>query len=110
MTSDRKGPPIIIQRFVENAIHHSLINKEEGDRKLLVNISLEKDFIKYTIADNGIGRKRAAELKAMNRPEHIPYGIEISRKRIELHNHNGIHESISISDLEKDNLPAGTKV
>ncbi len=110
LNSDIKVPPLIIQPFVENAIHHGLINKEEDDRKLTVTISMEKEYIKYTITDNGVGRKKAALLKAMNKPEHIPYGIEISRKRVELHNHNGVHESIFITDLEKDNLPAGTKV
>jgi ligand-binding sensor domain-containing protein len=110
LNSDIKVPPLIVQPFVENAIHHGLVNKEEGECKLTIDISLEKEYIKYTIIDNGIGRKQAALLKTMNKPEHVPYGIEITRKRVELHNHNGIHESILITDLEKESVPAGTKV
>jgi streptogramin lyase len=110
LNSDIKVPPLIVQPFVENAIHHGLINKEEGDCKLSIDISLEREHIKYTVLDNGIGRKKAAVLKTLNKPEHVPYGIEITRKRVELHNQNGIHESIVITDLEKDNQAAGTKV
>jgi ligand-binding sensor domain-containing protein/cbb3-type cytochrome oxidase subunit 3 len=110
LNSDMKVPSLIIQPFVENAIHHGLMNKSENDRRLSVDISYEKDFIHYIIEDNGIGRKKAAQLKLMNRPEHIPYGIDISKKRADLYNNNGKDHSISIIDLEVDSKPAGTRV
>ena len=34
LLGDFKVPPLIIQPFVENAIHHGLLNKQDGDRYL----------------------------------------------------------------------------
>ena len=110
LNSDMKVPPLIIQPFVENAIHHGLMNKPGNNRQLTVDIRYEKEYIRYVIEDNGIGRKKAAKLKAINRPEHIPYGIDISKRRVDLYNNNGKEHSISITDLEINNQPAGTRV
>ncbi|MEO7531006.1 MAG: two-component regulator propeller domain-containing protein, partial [Sediminibacterium sp.] len=110
LNSDIKVPPLLIQPFVENAINHGLMNKVSADRVLDIDIALQNEYLKYTVTDNGIGRARAAELKSFNRPGHVSYGIEISRKRVDLHNHNGKHPAVIISDLVKDNLPAGTRV
>ncbi len=110
LTSDYNVPPLIIQPFVENAIHHGLMNKQDNERFLLINISLENDYIKYVITDNGIGREMAATLKAKNRPEHAAYGIEMTRHRVDLHNRNGRERTIYIHDLIKDKKTAGTKV
>jgi ligand-binding sensor domain-containing protein len=110
LNSDIKVPPLIAQPFVENAIHHGLMNKTSTDRKLTVMVKLEKDFLKYTIEDNGIGRQKAQSLKELNKPEHFSYGISISKKRIDLHNHRGSQESVVITDLQMDNEPVGTRV
>jgi ligand-binding sensor domain-containing protein len=110
LNSDIKVPPLIAQPFVENAIHHGLMNKTGADRKLIVQVKLEKDLLKYTIEDNGIGRKKAQLLKSMDKPEHLSYGIEISKKRIDLHNDNRKYEAVIITDLGTDDDPAGTRV
>lgn len=106
---DFKVPPLIVQPFLENAIHHGLLNKKENDRQLHVKISLCDEFIVYSILDNGIGRKRAAEFKERNKPEEQSYGIAITRERIHLHNQNGIDDDLLIDDLEKEGAPSGTK-
>ena len=59
LQGDYKVPPLIIQPFVENAIHHGLMNKQHGERKLMVTASLKNNFIQYTISDNGVGRTKA---------------------------------------------------
>jgi hypothetical protein len=110
LQSDYKLPPLIAQPFVENAIHHGLLNKQTGDRKLTISATLEDDTIKYTVVDNGVGRIRAQEIKEINKPGYQSYGIGITAERIHLYNQNGRSNDISITDLLEDGLSAGTKV
>ena len=106
---DFKVPPLIIQPFIENAIHHGLLNKLDGNRQLMVNARLEDEHIIYSITDNGIGRKKADAIKQMNKPEQQSYGLEITRERIQLHNRDERATDLVISDLEEAGMPAGTK-
>ncbi|MBK9982522.1 MAG: histidine kinase [Saprospiraceae bacterium] len=107
---DFKVPPMIIQPFVENAIHHGLLNKIVSDKKLNIDVAIEGDHIKYTISDNGVGRQKAAEYKKLNRSSHLSLGIEITKERIKLFNQNQ-NQSIKITDLYNDrHEPIGTKV
>jgi tetratricopeptide (TPR) repeat protein len=106
---DYKVPPLIIQPFIENAIHHGLLNKQDSNRELKVKAQLEDEHIVYSITDNGIGRKKANSIKQLNKPHQQSYGIEITRERIQLHNRVGIATDMVISDLEEEGIPAGTK-
>lgn len=111
LQGDYKVPPLILQPFVENAIHHGLLNKETDDRKLEVTAAIKDDTICYTITDNGIGRKEAAKLKEINKPEHRSYGIQITEERLRLYNQeNGAADDLIITDLYKDGEVSGTKV
>ena len=109
LNGDYKVPPLIIQPFIENAIHHGLLNKKAGDRHLDILIKLEKEHIIYSITDNGIGRQKASGFKERNKPEHQSYGIAITRERIHLHNQNGIDDDLVITDLQEEGIAAGTK-
>jgi sensor histidine kinase YesM len=106
---DYKVPPLIIQPFIENAIHHGLLNKLDSNRQLKVNAHLEDEYIIYSITDNGIGRKKAHAIKQMNKPDQQSYGLSITRERIQLHNKDDKETGLVISDLEEAGLPAGTK-
>jgi ligand-binding sensor domain-containing protein/anti-sigma regulatory factor (Ser/Thr protein kinase) len=111
LNSDIKVPPLIIQPFVENAIHHGLMNKREPDRELSIRVQLENDYLKYTITDNGVGREIAEVLQQINKPEHVSYGLDISSRRVNLHNkNNGAHPGVVVTDLKNGDVPAGTKV
>ncbi len=110
LNGDYKVLPLIVQPFVENAIHHGLLNKQTGERKLTISASLENDYIKYTVIDNGVGRAKAQQLNELNKPGHQSYGIEITSGRISLYNKNGKTNNITITDLFENNEPAGTKV
>ncbi|HEY1111947.1 MAG TPA: histidine kinase [Chitinophagaceae bacterium] len=110
LQGDYKVPPLIIQPFIENAIHHGLLNKPDADRQLLVSSSLEDDHIVYAITDNGIGRQRAAVIRALNKPEHQSYGIGITRERIGLHNKALLANAIRITDLQHEGSAVGTEV
>lgn len=111
LNGDLRVPPLIVQPFVENAIHHGLLNKENNDRKLVVSACIDKDYIRYTITDNGIGREKARQLKEINKPEHRSYGIQITEERIHLYNQESRSANdVTITDLYKDNEPCGTSV
>lgn len=108
LQGDYKVPPLVVQPFVENAIQHGLLNKQEGERKLSVYATLSNNYICYTITDNGVGRIRALEIKDRNNPGHKSYGIGISSERIRLHNRDG-RNSVVIQDLN-GNDGTGTEV
>jgi sensor histidine kinase YesM len=57
-----KVPKMLIQLFVENAIKHGLFHKKDGG-KIAVDISKAATAIKIVVADNGVGRQKAAELR-----------------------------------------------
>lgn len=107
---DYKVPPLLVQPFVENAIHHGLMNKLTGERNLIITVAIKSGTIQYIIKDDGIGRIKAQDIKQQNRPEHNSYGIEISSQRIQLHNRSGSQNNIVITDLSCNGHPAGTEV
>lgn len=74
--------PLLIQPFVENAILHGLRPKKNG--RGYVNIALveEKNAIRITIDDNGIGREKAAFLKQNRVEVHKSRGIQVTLDRL----------------------------
>lgn len=108
---DYRVPALLIQPYVENAIVHGLAHSEENDLNLTVTASLENDKIKYRIQDNGIGRNKAGEYNAHNKPHHKSVGLKITEQRINIFNGKDTDDSVSITDLYDNNKnPDGTKV
>jgi ligand-binding sensor domain-containing protein len=110
LQGDYKVPPLVIQPFVENAIHHGLLNKIEADKKLVIDVFAGDNYIYYSICDNGVGRAKAAGYKELNKSSHESMGMQITIDRINLFNqiNNG---SVKITDLVNEhNEPTGTKV
>jgi len=57
-------PSMILQPFIENAILHGLMNKEDNAAgNLAVELQLKDDMIQCTLTDNGVGRVKAQEIK-----------------------------------------------
>lgn len=102
-------PPLVIQPFVENAIHHGLLNKLNGEKKLDIDVRLEEQSIKYTITDNGVGREQAAVYKKLNGLSRTPFGMQMTSERINLFNQE-TDGAVKITDLYDEDTPAGTKV
>jgi len=73
-------PPLQLQPFVENAIWHGLMNKE-GKGHLSINIQQENSTLICTIRDDGIGRKKTAELNQKS-GKHKSMGMKITESRI----------------------------
>ena len=109
LQGDYKVPPLIIQPFIENAIHHGLLNKQNGNRQIKVRAQLSDKHIIYAITDNGVGRKKAAALNQRNKPDRQSYGIDITKERIQLHNKNDAATDLVITDLEEGGISLGTK-
>ncbi len=76
-------PNMILQPYIENAIWHGLSHKPT-DKKLQIRITKTNGAIQYEIEDNGVGRKRSAELKSLFRKEHKSKGMELLSKRFKL--------------------------
>ncbi len=110
-TSTLKVPPLIIQPYVENAIWHGLMHKEEKG-KLDIEVSEEDDQLFFKITDNGIGRKQAAALGSKSAIKHKSMGMQITGERIAQLQRPGSKEStVTVYDLsQKDGSFGGTEV
>ena len=106
-----KVPPLIIQPYVENAIWHGLMHKEEKGQ-LDIEISRENDYLFFKITDDGIGRKKAAELTSKSATKHKSMGLRITAERIAMmHSSNGNESLVAINDLiNADGSAAGTEI
>ena len=104
-------PPMIIQPFVENAIIHGLVHSpDQGHIK--ISLQLQKNFIFCTIEDNGIGRKKAQEIRDASGIIRRSRGMLITRERLEILNKQNKEKfSVQVTDLYNDsNMPNGTRV
>jgi ligand-binding sensor domain-containing protein len=104
-------PPLILQPYVENAIWHGLMHKEEkGD--LRINVTEEDDFLCFTISDNGIGREKAAAMASKSATKLKSMVLRISALRIAiLQKSESMTSPVHINDLvNPDGTPAGTEV
>ncbi|PCJ97899.1 MAG: sensor histidine kinase [Flavobacteriaceae bacterium] len=101
-------PPMLLQPYIENAIWHGLRYKDE---KGFLNIDLvqkDNEIIEITIKDNGIGRKKSAQLKTANQKRQKSKGMGNIKKRIDILNEMYKNKvAVSISNL---NDKEGTKV
>jgi tetratricopeptide (TPR) repeat protein len=104
-------PPLIIQPYVENAIWHGLMHKKESG-KLQIELYTDDNILFCKIADDGIGRKKAAELKSKSALSYKSMGMSITADRIAMMKQQdelGTH--IVINDLVlSDGSAGGTEV
>jgi tetratricopeptide (TPR) repeat protein len=104
-------PPLIIQPYVENAIWHGLMHK--GDKgHLSIELHREKNTLYCQITDDGVGRKRAAELKSKSASKNKSLGMQITAHRLELINAlNETATTVEVTDLvDSSGEACGTSV
>ncbi len=105
-------PPLLTQPFIENALWHGLSPKE-GGKKLTINIFPKDDlYFIIEIIDNGIGRKRASEIRETRTFKRESVGIKLSEERLRhFTKHLTAGYELKFEDLyDEDGKPAGTKV
>jgi hypothetical protein len=103
-------PNMMLQPYIENALWHGLQHKK-GEKKLQLHISRQNALVQYQIKDNGIGRKKASELKSVYRKEHQSKGMELLSKRFSLlAKEYGQNIHSKITDVVENGNVAGTLV
>lgn len=110
-TSILKVPPLIIQPYAENAIWHGLMNKKDKGH-LEISVYQEKNNLFCKISDDGIGRKRATEIKSKSSSPRKSVGMHITAQRIVMFQDQGESKNyLSVTDLVlPDGSAGGTEV
>ena len=106
-------PTMLIQPYIENALKHGLLHKKHGG-KLLVSFNklANKPVLVCIIEDNGIGRKKAQELKKKRAIFHKSFATKATESRLNLLNF-GKEQQIGVvyEDLiDTNEQPNGTRV
>lgn len=78
-------PALLIQPFIENAIWHGIMPKENTGF-ISLKIRQNESAIEITIEDDGIGRDASMQNKAKKNIGHQSKGINLTQSRIELDN------------------------
>lgn len=104
-------PPLLIQPFVENAIWHGLMHKK-GAGLLQLRLFLEGQRLCVVIEDDGVGRRKAAELKSRSATVNKSHGMQLSSERIAAINRlYGTQAHVSTEDLlDAAGEAAGTRI
>ena len=102
-------PPMLSQPFIENAVIHGIMNKQNGNGLINVSYFSDNNNLITEIKDNGIGRQNANHIK---NPNHKSKAVAITEQRIKLiadkYKKNINFEIIDLKNSE--NLPSGTLV
>lgn len=105
-------PPLLLQPFVENAIWHGLMHKEEGGIIRIEVTQPHVHLLRFDITDDGVGREKAAEFKSKSATQNKSFGMKVTAERIELINQlYNTATQVQIIDLKnKQGEATGTKV
>ena len=104
-------PPMMLQPYVENAIRHGIRYLDGSNGLIILNFSIEGEYLVCSVEDNGIGREKSRQLKGKTVIEYQSQGMTLTARRIEMINRNFNNPiMIGISDIYKENEVAGTKV
>lgn len=103
-------PSMLIQPYVENAIIHGLLPKEESG-KIIITLRKQEDTILCSIEDNGVGREKSKEFQGNRVKQHKSMGMSITKERLSILN-STLNSTISfeIIDLFADGKAVGTRV
>jgi ligand-binding sensor domain-containing protein len=107
-------PTMILQPYIENSIRHGIRYREDKGGRINIKFQKSEDgngFI-CIIEDNGIGRKRASELKSKVHVEYQSKGMSLTAERINILNRQLMDPiTIEIIDLtDAQNQAMGTRI
>ncbi|AEI50421.1 sensor histidine kinase [Runella slithyformis] len=106
-------PPLLLQPYVENAIWHGLMHKEEGGTvTIAAEIQHNASLLRVIITDDGVGRAASNEFKSKSATKNKSFGLKMTSERIELINQlYKAKTQVKIEDLvNEDGSAAGTRV
>ncbi|MCW3161015.1 sensor histidine kinase [Chryseobacterium oryctis] len=93
-------PSLLLQPFVENAIKHGLLHKKT-DKNLIIKFDDENEYLKISIDDDGIGRKKSAELNSIKNKDHKSFATQSLAERIDILNKN-LNPKIRLEYTDKE--------
>ena len=103
-------PPMLIQPHVENAILHGLAAKD-GPGRICIRFKPADELIVCEVEDDGIGRKRSAELNEKSGLQHHSMAMKITQERLSILFPGKRKHDIIVEDLvDKSGDPLGTKL
>ncbi len=104
-------PPMILQPFVENAILHGIMPKNDSGL-ISIRIELDSNFLKCEIEDDGVGRSESAKSKSELKESHKSLGMTMTQERLEsMTSLLGNKASVEIIDKEnEEGISTGTLV
>ena len=74
-------PAMILQPYIENAIWHG-IKPKQGPGLVRVQVERDGKYLVCIIKDNGVGRTKAAEIKAASVLQQNSVGMKINQERL----------------------------
>ncbi len=104
-------PPMIIQPYIENSILHGIAHKKTPGH-IRVLIKPLNNGLQCTIDDDGVGRKRAGELKSQTVAAHNSMGLRVTQERLQLiSRQSGQAGGVAVIDKTNEHSqPTGTTV
>ncbi len=104
-------PPMLLQPFVENAIIHGISHLQGVKGKLAIKFKVSDTILQCDIRDNGVGRKRAAELRQSKTSGHQSVAMEVTRERLEAMKGTASYIALEIDDIKNlEGKISGTQV
>jgi sensor histidine kinase YesM len=103
-------PALIIQPFIENAVWHGIIPRNDGGHVSL-DVVRSDSGVDIILDDDGIGREASRKSKAGN-PGHQSRGVNLTQSRLELNNllKQGQAELVIRDKKDKNGSATGTTV
>ena len=103
-------PGMCIQPLIENAISHGLINRNDANGVLKIDIKLKDEFVVCEVSDNGVGRVKAAAIKASKDIRYQSTALPNINMRLEmLKAETNQDVELKLIDLSKNGQSSGTK-
>lgn len=90
-------PPMILQPFVENAIKHGILPKEEGGT-VSISFTQRGSTLVCKIQDDGIGRTLSAEINKQSIRAYKSRGLQLIKNRVEMLNKLDYNITIDFED------------
>lgn len=105
-------PSMLIQPIVENAVIHGVNPFHDRKGMITIDVKQQDGYLICMITDNGVGRKKSAEIKARKAQYHESMAHSILEERLVIFNTmNELKAKVITIDLYDNNgQPLGTQV